>query len=655
MFDPRDPKTGLIKEKSKKLEHNILFPYDSMRPIQEEMIKSILGEIEKKGNAIIHAPTGLGKTAASLAPTLKHALENNKTVFFLTPRNTQHRIAIQTLKEISSKHHIKIKGTDIVGKKWMCIQPGVSILPTNEFNEYCRAMREDKKCEYFENLKNGEALSAESQIAIGELDNLSPVTVEEIVEIGSNHKVCPYEIAMLLAAKSNVIITDYYYLFHPKIRENFLKKNDINLHDSIIIVDEGHNLPSRIKDLASERISMGILKRAMGEAKKFNYNNVETVIERIASVLANMMPDGEDEVYVNKEIFVKRINEIINYQEIIEEFYNIADNIREEQKQSAIGSVASFLDAWLGDDLGFTRIISREKRNGQENITLSYRCLDPSLISKEVIDQAHSTIVMSGTLTPTTMYKELLGFPKEAREETFPSPFPEENRLNMVIAKTSTKFTKRSESQYREIAEIVTNIANTTPGNSAIFFPSYHLKDEIDKYLSKIEKTVFHERQEMNSSEKEETIAKFKGYKKTGAVLLGVIGGNFSEGIDLPGDELKVVAMIGLPLSRPDLETKALIDYYDKKFGAGWDYGYVYPAFNLLIQSAGRCIRSETDKGVIIFIDERFTWQNYYRCFPPTWKMKISVDRYPEMIEKFFGVKATNDHAWRNAFAPKDD
>ncbi|MBN1175395.1 ATP-dependent DNA helicase [Candidatus Woesearchaeota archaeon] len=650
MFEQRDPDTGLIKEPSKKLEHNILFPYDSMRPIQEEMIKSILKEIEKKGNAIIHAPTGLGKTAASIAPTLKYALDNNKVVFFLTPRNTQHRIAIQTLKEISSKQNIKIKGTDIVGKKWMCIQPGVSILATNEFNEYCRAMREDKKCEYFENLKNGEALSADSQVAMSELDNLSPVTVEEIVEIGGNHKVCPYEIAMLLAAKSNVIITDYYYLFHPKIRENFLKKNDINLHDSIIIIDEGHNLPSRIKDLASEKISMGILKRAMGEAKKYNYENVGTVIERIASVLANMMPDGEDEIYVNKEIFIKRINEIINYQEIIEEFYNVADNIREEQKQSAIGSIASFLDAWLGDDLGFTRIISREKRNGQENITLSYRCLDPSLISKEVIDQAHSTIVMSGTLTPTTMYKELLGFPKEAREETFPSPFPEENRLNMVIAKTSTKFTKRSESQYREIAEIVTNIANTTPGNSAIFFPSYHLKDEIDKYLSKIEKTVFHERQEMNGSEKEETIANFKKYKKTGAVLLGVIGGNFSEGIDLPGDELKVVAMIGLPLSRPDLETKALIDYYDKKFGAGWDYGYVYPAFNLLIQSAGRCIRSETDKGVIIFIDERFTWQNYYRCFPPTWKMKISVDKYPEMIEKFFGVKAKNDHAWRNTF-----
>lgn len=649
MFEQRDSKTGHIKEPSKKLEHNILFPHEQMRPIQEEMIKLILNEINEKNNVIVHAPTGLGKTAASLAPTLKYALDNNKTIFFLTPRNTQHKIAVQTIKAISQKHHIKIKGTDIVGKKWMCIQPGVSALATNEFNEYCRAMREDKKCEYFENLKKGEELSAEGKLAMSELDVMSPTTVEETVVVGENHKICPYELAMLQAAKSTIIITDYYYLFHPKIRENFLKKNDINLHDSIIIVDEGHNLSSRIKDLASEKLSMRILKRAMGESKKHNYANVGTVIEKIAEIIPSLLPEGKDEVYVNKELFIKKVNEIIGYQEITEEFYHVADQIREEQKQSAIGSIASFLDAWLGDSLGFTRIISRDKRHGQENISLSYRCLDPSIISKEVIDQAHSTIIMSGTLTPTTMYKELLGFPDESVEVTYPSPFPEENRLNMIISKTSTKFTKRSDSQFREIAKIVTDIINVTPGNSAIFFPSYFLKDEIDKYLTKVEKTVFHERQEMNKTEKEETINKFKSYKKTGAVLLGVIGGNFSEGIDLPGDELITVAMIGLPLSRPDLETKALIDYYDKKFGSGWDYGYVFPAFNLLIQSAGRCIRSETDKGVVIFIDERFTWDNYYRCFPRTWKMKISFDRYASQIEKFFGVKY-KPQEWRNVF-----
>ena len=135
-----------------KTNNKILFPHEVIRPIQGEMMNIVLEQIEKKGNAIIHAPTGLGKTAASIYPTIKFALEHNKTIFFLTPKNTQHKIAIQTIRAISKKHNVKIKGTDIVGKKWMCIQPGVSILRNNEFNEYCKALREDKKCEYFDNV-----------------------------------------------------------------------------------------------------------------------------------------------------------------------------------------------------------------------------------------------------------------------------------------------------------------------------------------------------------------------------------------------------------------------------------------------------------------------------------------------------------------------
>jgi DNA excision repair protein ERCC-2 len=127
----------------------------------------------------------------------------------------------------------------------------------------------------------------------------------------------------------------------------------------------------------------------------------------------------------------------------------------------------------------------------------------------------------------------------------------------------------------------------------------------------------------------------FKSYKNVGAILMGVIGGNFGEGIDLPGDFLKGVIIVGLPLQRPDLETEALIKYYDEKFKKGWDYGYLFPAFNRALQSAGRCIRSETDKGVIIFLDERYSWKNYFRCFPPSWDIKTTL-LYEKMIEDFF-------------------
>ena len=127
----------------------------------------------------------------------------------------------------------------------------------------------------------------------------------------------------------------------------------------------------------------------------------------------------------------------------------------------------------------------------------------------------------------------------------------------------------------------------------------------------------------------------FKQYKNTGAMLLGVANGNFAEGIDLPGDLLQAVVVVGLPLAKPDLETQSLIDYYDEKYDKGWDYGYLYPAFNTVLQSAGRCIRSEDDKGAIIFLDKRYAWNQYKRCFPPNWDLRVT-QLYQRSLQKFF-------------------
>ena len=141
------------------------------------------------------------------------------------------------------------------------------------------------------------------------------------------------------------------------------------------------------------------------------------------------------------------------------------------------------------------------------------------------------------------------------------------------------------------------------------------------------------EQSELSKIEKQDLLENFKKYKNAGAVLLGVMGANFAEGIDLPGDLLKCVVVVGLPLRRPDLETKELIKYFDEKFSKGWDYGYLFPAMNKCFQSTGRCIRSETDRGVVVYLDSRYQWQNYYRCFQE--KVDVSKD-YVSLIKEFF-------------------
>ncbi|MGV8162215.1 MAG: ATP-dependent DNA helicase [Candidatus Nanoarchaeia archaeon] len=616
-----------------------LFPHSSIREIQDVLITEVAEAVKNNQNLIVHAPTGLGKTAASIAPALSNTLKTKKTIFFLSSMHTQHKIAIDTVREIRAKHGVKVIGVDIIGKKHMCLQEGVSTLLSREFLEYCKTLREDDRCNYFSNLKKDDSLSFEAKLAVSELNDLSPSTTRNILDVSGRHKVCPYEVSMLIGREANIIVTDYYYLFHPKIRNSFLTKTGKELQDAVIIVDEAHNLPARIRDLASEKLSTIILKRAITEAEYFNNTKAAGILRKILPILedyATTLVDKEDEIYVEKNDFFEKINVIEDYYAVIDFLAEAATEVRKEQKQSYMGTVAGFLEAWPSEQEGFTRIFSKIKGLKEEILVLNYKCLDPSVISRPVIEAASSVILMSGTLTPTSMYRELLGFREENTVEmTLKSPFPEKNKLSLIIPKTSTKFTGRSEYQYREMGQIVSKIVNAIPGNSAVFFPSFKLRDDVYAYMKECEKTVFLERQGLTKQEKEELLENFKSYKNVGAVLLGATMGSFGEGIDLPGDYLKGVIIVGLPLQRPDLETKALIDYFDKKFKKGWDYGYVFPAFNKTLQSAGRCIRSETDRGVIVFLDERYSWPQYMRCFPPSWNLKTTI-LYESLIREFF-------------------
>lgn len=617
-----------------------LFPHDRVRETQDVLLDSIAKAVETGTHRVIHAPTGLGKTAASLAAALAKSLKTNKTTFFLTPKHTQHKIALETIREIKKRHNLNVIGIDIIGKKHMCLQPSVKLLSTRDFAEYCKAMREDSKCQYYNNLKKNDDLSFNTKAAHSELKQINPTSPEETVDVASKYEVCPYEVAMILGKEAKLVITDYYYIFHPRIRNNFFTKINKELKDSIIIVDEAHNLPNRIKDLSSEKLSNYVLKRAISEADKYNKDELNKKLRDMLRIFEMYdVKMEQDEVYMRKETFINDIKKFADYEALADELEEAGDEIREDQKYSYIGSVALFMKSWPESDEGFTRIFSRTESQKEEILTLSYRCLDPGIISKPIIEEASSVILMSGTLTPTSMYSELLGFNKEITEEvTLKSPFPEQNRLNIIVPRTSTKFTTRSDEQYEEIAKLVTKAVNAIPGNSAVFFPSFKFRDDVYKFMKDCEKTVFIEKQGMTKQEKEEMLENYKGYKNTGATLLGVISGSFGEGIDLPGDFLKGVIVVGLPLQRPDLETKALIDYYDAKFKKGWDYGYVYPAFNKTLQSAGRCIRSETDRGVILFIDERYEWPRYKECFPPTWEMKTTL-LFESMIKEFFKEK----------------
>ncbi len=609
-----------------------LFPHEKPRDVQLQMIEDVHDALLHKKNIIMHAPTGIGKTASALVPALDVAMKKGLTIFFLTSRHTQHHIVIETLKKIKQKNGIVVAVADIIGKKGMCAQEGAEGFHTAEFYDYCKKLREDSQCEFYTNTRKTtpSSLTVQAKKTLEELKFLIPLHVEEASAEARSAGLCPYEVSVEMAKNAQVIITDYYYLFNPDIRTSFFHKIDKELGKSLIIVDEAHNLPERIRNLATEKMSTFVLERAVTEAKKADMPELVPLLENLIGGLNHLM-GVQMELKIKKAQLMDIVAQTHDYEEVIEELIEIGQEIQVLSKRSFLLSVGRFLGAWKGEDEGYARILSRNERN----FTLTYRCLDPAIMARDLLKSAYSTVMMSGTLKPTSMYKDVLGF-DEAIEKEYPNPFPKKNRLTLVVPKTTTKFTARSETQYKDIAVWCAGLLDEIPGNAALFFPSYFIRDVVYKHLHTLShRKFFPEKPKLDKESKRELIEEFKKHKN--AALLGVSTGSFGEGLDMPG-VLKGVVVVGLPLQKPDLETQSLIDYYDKRFGKGWDYGYVFPAMTRCLQNAGRCIRSETDKGVVVFLDERFAWKNYLDCFPKDWEMVVEV-KFQEHLQEFFDEK----------------
>ena len=612
----------------------VFFPHESQRPIQTELVNDIVQAIKTKTPIIAHAPTGLGKTAAALAPAVAAAVENNLTVFFLTSRHTQHELVVSTIKKIKQKFNLPILATSVIGKKWMCAQQGTSAMMTNEFMEYCKHLREHEECEYFTNARK---LSTPHKVVFEQLQKQSPMSTEELVNTCSEEKLCPYEMSIRLARQATVIVSDYFYLFSPTVKETFLSKTDKQLDKSIVVIDEGHNLPDRIRDMMTSQLSNMQIARAIKEAKKYGLDETIGLLVELQDGLNTLSKSlaNTQETLVKKEQFLNELTKSRDYEELVAILEFSAEVVYEHQPHSTISALLKFLHSWNSPDEGFARIIKRT----DPLITLFNKCLDPALIAKDVVLRAHSTVLMSGTLSPTPMFRDLLGFPEKTILREYPCPFPSKNKLVLIVPETTTKYTERSEKQFESIGRHVAAMLNSTPGSSAVFFPSYYLRDAAYKTIEPlVSKTFFVEQPNMTKEEKQQMIDKFRNYKK--AVLLCAASGSFGEGIDLPG-LLDSVIIVGLPLDRPDLETQQLIAYYDNKFGKGWDYGYILPALTKTFQNAGRCIRTETDRGVIVFLDERYIQSRYRKCFPADWDV-VTTKNYAEQMRAFFADKSIN-------------
>ena len=610
----------------------MLFPFQKIRPVQKEFMNDMKYAMENSMNIIANAPTGIGKTAASLSPALEFALENDKTILFLTPRHSQHVIALDTLQKIRKKSSRSFYVSDLIGKKSLCSRDDIKDLTNSQFSEFCKTLRKNNQCSFYSETRNKHNIL--KPVANQTLQKMKKKFYhsEEAKEFLSK-KFCTYEILSELAKNSDVMIGDYYHFFSD-VRSSFLTRIKKNTEDLIVIVDEAHNLPDRIRNIASMKINSFILKNAQEEAKEFEFYDEAEIINQIKTALneATLIKlKNENETIVEKKFIIDLIESYTgNLEKCVNELNSSYEEIKNNEKRSYVHSVVMFLKNWIDTEKGYARIISK---NGN---TLFNKCLDPSLYSS-ILNECHSSVVMSGTLIPMKMYSDLFGLKnKITMLKSYKSNFSPEKKLNIIIDDTTTRYSKRTYENFSKIADYVIKCSSLIKGNCAVFFPSYDLRDKIfDISKDRIKKKLFLEKQGSDKVERKKLFDNFVKNSKNGSVLFGVMSGSFSEGADFPGEKLNGVIIVGIPFSPYDIVSKELIKYYDYKFKKGKDYGYIYPALIKCLQAAGRVVRSENDRGVVVFIDERFVWSTYRKIFSND--MNIKITKQPENLIKNFG------------------
>jgi DNA excision repair protein ERCC-2 len=639
----------------------IYFPFEKLRPQQDAMMHDILSAVEGQKHILCHAPTGLGKTAAALAPALSVAMEEGLTVFFLTPKISQHEIALQCARKMRERYSLDFRAIDFVGKRFLCIDPFISNMESSSFYELCKRRRAQEACMYYGNAVGystaARQLATEHMLVLrnhfakkGTLDHIALMELCSEFEFhGEKRPLCVYEAACMLAKHATLIVADYFHIFNPKIQRVVLAKTKKKLKRSIIVVDEAHNLPGRVRAMLSQSLSTLVLEKAADEMLKIGNTSLAATLKEMRSgikILAKCkLAENVNETLVAKQEFSELIERYGEPDILMEELRNDALEFLEAgfKHHSFALSVANFIEAWHKEHPGTIRMVRKQKRG----YAVQLRALDPSVATHPIFEKLYASILMSGTLLPLQMYADLLGL-EESRVvlRHYSSPFPRENMLNLIVPTSTTLYAERTAEQFDEISKLVAKVACAVPGNVAVFFPSFDVLREVlmrvqqNKLLGS--RPIFAQQERMNATQRHALLQRFRDAASSHAVLFAVAGGMFSEGIDYFGEQLLGAIIVGVPLQEMNLETKCLIEYYEEKFGRGWHYGYIFPAVNKALQAAGRVIRSEKDRGVAVFIDKRYLWKNYAGCLPQENNFLV-VDNPARYVRDFFKSQGSNE------------
>jgi len=642
---------------------------------QSEMIAACIATLEKGGAHLASAPTGVGKTAAALAAALEFATssEERKTIMFLTPRQSQHRIVVDTVRRINQlRKSEKITLVDMIGQSGMCVEPFAGNRGAS-FSLLCSKHRKNKQCRPWLTSAPG----FERRILS------DPMHVDELVEMSKTHieggekkQTCPWKAARNAAKEAQIIVCDYNHLFIEEVRNASLKAMDLRLDDLVVIVDEAHNLPDRVRMGMQRKLTPTMVRNAASEVEE-HLGNMQRVAEINGEMNASIMVkswslsvckefrlilarefrrmlselENSDEMIIQADSVLSWLNEAFDavsaianqstltgnepalitpdknvrvkmFKHLLET--NEVDIDEDGDNEPSAHLLAHLIDvlARFGSGPAMCLVFEGEGKDGR----IVSHLLDAGLVAGPIFERTAGAILMSGTLDPPHMFADLLGLDKEDRGESIhPSPFAKERRPIVVASDVTTLYRERGPDNTKKIREHIYNLVQNTPGNVAVFAPSYSILNDIFETISipGVKKMV--EARTWTKKDISALMIDLEEAPKIGRPILlaGVFNGKLSEGIDYAGGLLDSVACVGIPNAPPSVFQKSFGNYIKDKFGATnhWRYANSQPAINSILQAMGRPIRAMGDRALIVLLDRRHSDRTYSACYPPDIKM----------------------------------
>lgn len=593
------------------------FPYPEYRSGQFQLAAAAYKTILSERQLFVEAPTGIGKTISTLFPSVKAIGEGQaERIFYLTAKTITRQVAEDAASALANTG-MQAKSITLTAKDKICFCEERNCTPEN-----CPFANG-----YYDRVNEGiwDLLHSENQI-----------TRSIVEEYARKHTLCPFEFSLDVSLWCDIIICDYNYLFDPTVylRRFFEGENKEN----IFLIDEAHNLVDRSRSMYSASLSK---RQIMELSKKVKEH------KRLARTLKNL----NEEMIQLRKVCEEKETDFFHQKEpddtLVNKLYKFAETAKEWLAEHPESAAQEEVLAFYFEALNYLNISEFYDDHYETYISLQNYdvvikqfCLDPSFLLNQTMKKGKAAMLFSASLTPLSYYQKILGGDEESLTYRLPSPFDPENQLLVIDRNVQTTYRQR-EASLEHVVEQLACLPKNQMGNYLFFFPSYRYLDDVYQ--------LFHERypeyqtviqdNQMAEEEREAFLSKFVAWPSDTLIGFCVLGGIFSEGIDLTGKRLIGVGIVGVGLPQLNPEQDMIREYFDEENHQGFQFAYQIPGMNKVLQAAGRVIRDTSDKGVVLLLDQRFMTPRYQQLFPEHWRYFKTVSTTQQLeyeVKKFW-------------------